>query len=93
MSHEFQSFTKTRRIHRTTFEEMKEWVNKSWNSVKIETIVSGFYETEIPNFSEYISLISDDEYGDIEEPKLFLDENVLHLFESDCNNSNFDGFE
>lgn len=84
MPHEFQSFTRTGKIHRVTFEEMKEWVNKSWNSVEIETIVSGFCETGIiPNFSEYIILISDnDKYGDIEEPKSCLSEDVLHLFES-----------
>lgn len=77
-------------MRRASYTEVAEWVDKSWKSVKVSTIRSGFIKAGIVSESEEIT---DSEDSDAEnELSDTLPENILELFNSDTDESDFEGF-
>ncbi|KAF8789426.1 Pogo transposable element with KRAB domain like protein [Argiope bruennichi] len=74
---------------RASYTEVAEWLDKSWKSVKVSTIRSGFMKAGIVSESEEIT---DSEDSDAEnELSDTLPENILEMFNSDTNESDFEG--
>lgn len=90
------SFTKSGHMRKATYEEVAEWVSNSWKKVKSTIIVSGFTEANIVTsdsevFPESQPLDSDDEDSDVDDP-IISDDEILKLFNSESELSDFDGF-
>ncbi|KFM61528.1 Pogo transposable element with KRAB, partial [Stegodyphus mimosarum] len=89
MSEGLHTFTKGGNMRRASYTEVAEWVDKSWKSVKVSTIRSGFIKARIVSESEEIT---DSEDSDVEnELSDTLPENILELFNSDTDESDFEG--
>lgn len=76
------------------YEEVAEWVSDSWNKVKT-TIIFGLSESKIITnelFPESQPKESDNKRSDINNPNSTLDDEILKLFDSVSEQSDFDGF-
>ncbi|KAF8774264.1 Pogo transposable element with KRAB domain like protein [Argiope bruennichi] len=82
MSESLHTFTKGGNMRRASYTEVAEWVDKSWKSVKVSTIRSGFIKAGI---------VSEDSDAENELSDT-LPENILELFCSDTGESDFEGF-
>ncbi|GFU21720.1 pogo transposable element with KRAB domain [Trichonephila clavipes] len=82
--------TKGGNMRRTSYTEVAECVDKSCKSVKVSTIRSGFIKARIVSESREIT---DSEDSDAKnELSDILPENILELFNSDTDESDFEGF-
>lgn len=85
------SYTKSGRMKKATYEKVAEWVSKSWRSVKVSTIISGFAKANIISPDcDNTSESSESDESDFTEVS---DDELLKLFHSDSDISDFDGFE
>lgn len=96
MSEGLHSFTKSGKLRRATYEDVAQWVDAAWKAIKKSTIISGFREAEILTSENELSAAGEDNYDDEEEDDTDLDcsinEDILNLFNSDSDESDFDGF-
>jgi transposase-like protein len=86
MAKENHEYTKGGKMKRASYEEVAKWVSQAWAKVSTQTVESGFSQAGI--ISDKITHISDDE----EEEDVRLNEELLRLFNSDSEASDFDGF-
>ncbi|GFV51535.1 pogo transposable element with KRAB domain [Trichonephila clavipes] len=90
MSEGLRTCTKGGNMRRASYTEVAEFVDKSWKSVKVSTIRSGFIKAGIVSESEEITDSEDsDAENDLSDT---LPENILELFNSDTDESDFEGF-
>ncbi|GFX09975.1 pogo transposable element with KRAB [Trichonephila clavipes] len=90
MSEGLHTCTKGGNMRRASYTEVAECVDKSWKSVKVSTFRSGFIKDGIVSESKEIT---DSEDSDAENELLdTLPENILELFNSDTDESDFEGF-
>lgn len=86
------SYTKGGNLRRPSYLEVARWVSAAWNAVKSTTIISSFVEAEIiPPTS--VSNEDADEGSDADDDNDTLDEDFLNLFQSDSEESDFEGFQ
>lgn len=84
------SYTKSGKMRKATYEDVASWVSLAWKDVSSKTVMSGF---KAANISETgTSNDSSDESND-ESCELLTDKELLELFNSDSENSDFDGFD
>lgn len=105
MAEGLHSYTKSGKMRRASYEEVAKWVHNAWKSIPTSTIISGFKEAEIiaPNVLENSlsgenNCCGDDDDDDDDEDddinlNSSLSEDILNLFNSDDDESDFDGFE
>lgn len=86
------SFTNSGKMRKATYEEVASWVSSAWKDISAKTIMSGFKAANIIE-----NTVSDDssESDDSEDENcdVLTDKQFLELFNSDSENSDFDGFE
>lgn len=97
MSEGLHSFTKSGKLRRASYEDVAQWVDAAWKAVKKSTIIAGFREAEILTSENVLSTAVEDNYDDEDENDTDLDssinEDILNLFNSDNDESDFDGFD
>lgn len=91
MSEGLHSFTTTGKMRRASYEEVARWVDSSWKSIKKSTILSGFKEAGIISENPVEEICDDNEDSDADSNNI--DDFLLKLFNSDSEDSDFDGFE
>ena len=88
----FHTFTKRGSMRHATYIKVVEWVDKAWTNVSTSTVQSGFIKAGVvpksveEEKSKYTDEESDNELSDV------LPESILELFESDSEESDFEGF-
>lgn len=93
MSEGLHSYTKTGKMRRATYSDVAGWVDASWKSIKNTTVVSGFTEAGIIRKDDDVPDILDD-VSDVDDPPVpELEEDFLQLFNSESEDSDFEGFE
>lgn len=93
MSEGIHTFTKRGNMRRASYIEVAEWVDKAWSSVKVTTVQSGFIKAGIIEKPDEHKESSDSEESDVnDELSDVLPENILELFNSDSEESDFEGF-
>ena len=86
------SLTKSGKIRRASYEEVAKWVDNAWKSIKKKTIISGFQDAGLltsDNSWKENDTSSDNEDTDMDSS---IDEDLLNLFNSDDDESDFEGF-
>lgn len=82
-------YTKGGNMKKASYEEVAKWVSEAWKTVSPDVVKSGFARAEIiPEIEENFDDGQSDNENNIE-----FDEDVLQYFQSDSEESNFDGFE
>lgn len=90
MSEGLHTFTKSGKMRRASYVEVAEWVDKAWRNVTSGTVKSGFIKADIISESEELDDSCESESED--ELSDTLPEDILELFNSDSEDSDFDGF-
>lgn len=93
MSEDDHSYTATGKIRRASYETISQWIVDSWAAVRKTTIIKAFEESGIidspPNDSNDDD--SEDEAADSADENI-VGEDILRLFETDSEDSDFEGF-
>ncbi|KFM63799.1 Pogo transposable element with KRAB, partial [Stegodyphus mimosarum] len=89
MSEGLHTYTKSGKMRRASYEEVAKWVVSAWKLVKSSLIIARFKEAEIISLDKE-TVNQEDECDDLED--LDLDQDLLNLFNSDSEESDFDGF-
>lgn len=94
MTSGLHDYTKSGHMKRASYSEVSKWVDNAWKSIKKKTIISGFRKAEILQETD-ISDSSDDGSDSAAENdgENELDEQLLRLFHSDSEESEFEGFD
>ncbi|KFM66113.1 Transposable element Tcb1 transposase, partial [Stegodyphus mimosarum] len=88
MSEGLYTYTKSSKMDRASYEEVAKWVGSAWKSVKTSLIIAAFTEAETSISSDKETVNQEDECGSLED----FDQDLLNLFNSDSEESDFDGF-
>ncbi|KAK7890943.1 hypothetical protein WMY93_022906 [Mugilogobius chulae] len=83
------SFTATGRLRHATFQQVIEWIDKTWTSLTTNTIVSGFRKVGI---TENETDVESDDSDAEEEEAPRLPPELAELFVSDTEDEEFKGF-
>ena len=84
-------YTKGGKMPRVLYSEICQWIKEAWDAVSDKTIVNSFKKAKIID----INFLDDDDYkspasnNDVND----LLEELLQLFNSDSETSDFDGFQ
>lgn len=94
MSLGLKQYTKSGNMKRASLSEVCRWVLKAWNAVTIQTVRSGFRKAGLVNYEEDDDLSENEEFlsEDEDMSNNELDPDILKLFQSDSEESDFDGF-
>ena len=83
------TLTKSGKIRRAAYSEVCVWVKKAWDDVSKETIKKSFIKAKIVDDNIVDNTSSEDEG----ENNSLLDKDILNLFYSESDDSEFEGFE
>jgi hypothetical protein len=89
MTQGIHSFTDGGRMRRASYAEVAQWVKTAWEAVEESTIKNAFKKCEIVQNCN----IDEEENYDDDDDDFLLNDNVLDLFLSDTDDSEFEGFE
>lgn len=90
MAEGHHSYTKSGKMRRASYAKICEWIKEAWDEISENTIKNSFKKAKIVDEIDY-DCSSDDESAD--ECDTNLPEELLKLFESDSESSDFDGFK
>lgn len=88
MASGMHSFTKSGRMKRASYEEVAGWVSQAWKAVKGRTVIAGFIKAGIIEGA----INSEDESESEEMDNSEIDNELLKLFNSESEGSDFEGF-
>lgn len=97
MSEELKEYTKTGRMKRASYSTVCKWIADSWKDITAKTIIKGFKKAGLPHKEmdepqSANSEVSDSEEEDDDEADdLSLNSEIMGLFMSDMEASDFDG--
>ena len=86
MADGLHTYTATGKMWRATHAEVCDWVLHAWKAVKPSTITNGFIKAKI------ISGVEEEDVSDVED-SAYLDDELAALFNSDSEDSDFEGFD
>ena len=79
---------------RASYEDVAKWVSNAWKLVKISSVISGFKEAEIISPGKESEQLDEecDDASDLDDLDTNLNQKLLNLFNTDSEESDFDGF-
>ena len=94
MSEGIYTHTKSGKICRASYEDVVKWVSNVWKLVKISSVISGFKEAEIISPGKRNEQLDEecDDALDFDDLDTNLNQELLNLFNSDSEESDFDDF-
>ena len=92
MSSGEHSFTATGRMRRATYAEVCQWIAAAWKKVPERIIVAGFIKAGLVPAETSDSEMETDTETDTSHSKRSLSPALAALFQSDSEESDFDGF-
>ena len=94
MSEGIHTYTKSGKMRRASYEDVAKWVSNAWKLVKISSVISGFKEAEIISPGKESEQLDEecDDASDLDDLDTNLNQKLLNLFNTDSEESDFDGF-
>lgn len=94
MASGLHQYTKGGNLKKASYAKVAKWVSAAWNAVQPSIIVSGFSEAEIISDrpSEVVVMNADEELVLDSSDDDLNDEELLRMFQSESEDSYFDGF-